>query len=66
MQEVTNEVYLRCMRAAVEVVEGLKLKEVESSIMHFSEQEKRAVLSQKLAKEIFDNLSNVENLKNDN
>ena len=65
MQEITNEVYLRCVRAAVEVVEGLKLKDVESSIMHFSEQEKRAVLSQKLAKEIFDGLSDVENLKND-
>ena len=63
MQEVTNEVYIRCMRIAVEVVEGLELKEVESSIMHFTEQEKRAILSQKLAKEVFDNLTNTENLK---
>lgn len=63
MQEVTNEVYIRCMRIAVEIVEGLELKEVESSIMHFTEQEKRAILSQKLAKEVFDNLTNTENLK---
>lgn len=63
MQEVTNEVYIHCMRIAVEVVEGLKLKEVESSIMHFTEQEKRAILSQKLAKEVFDSLTNTENLK---
>lgn len=63
MQEVTNEVYIRCMRIAVEVVEGLELKDVESSIMHFTEQEKRAILSQKLAKEVFDNLTNTENLK---
>lgn len=62
MQEVTNEVYLKCMRAAVMVVEGLKIKEVESSIMHFTEQEKRAILSQKLAKEIFDSLTNTDNL----
>lgn len=66
MQEITNELYLRCIRAAVGVVEGLELKEVESSIMHFSEQEKRAILSQKLAKEIFDGFSDVEKLKNDN
>lgn len=63
MQEVTNEVYIRCMRIAVEIVEGLELKEVESSIMHFTEQEKRAILSQKLTKEVFDNLTNTENLK---
>lgn len=63
MQEVTNEVYIHCMRIAVEIVEGLELKEVESSIMHFTEQEKRAILSQKLAKEVFDNLTNTENLK---
>lgn len=63
MQEVTNEVYIRCMRIAVEIVEGLELKEVESSIMHFTEQEKRAILSQKLAKEVFDGLANTENLK---
>lgn len=63
MQEVTNEVYIRCMRIAVEVVEALELKEVESSIMHFTEQEKRAILSQKLTKEVFNSLTNTENLK---
>lgn len=61
--EVTNQVYINCMRVAVGVVEGLELKEVESSIMHFTEQEKRAILSQKLAKEVFDSLTNTENLK---
>ena len=63
MQEVTNQVYINCIRVAAEVVEGLELKEVESSIMHFTEQEKRAILSQKLAKEVFDSLTDTENLK---
>ena len=63
MQEITNEVYIQCMRIAAEVVEGLDLKEVESSIMKLTEQEKRAILSQKLAKVVFDSLTDTENLK---
>ena len=63
MQEITNELYLKCIRIAVEIVEGLDIKKVESSIMHFSEKEKRAILSQKLAKQVFDGFTNPDNLK---
>ena len=35
-------------------MEELTLEQVDSSIMHFDEQTKRSVLTQKLAKEMFD------------
>lgn len=54
MIEVTNEIYLNCVRTATSIVEELTMEQVNSSIMHFDEQTKRAVLSQKLAKEMFD------------
>lgn len=54
MIEVTNEIYLNCVRTAASIVEELTMEQVNSSIMHFDEQTKRAVLSQKLAKEMFD------------
>ena len=54
MIEVTNEVYLYCVRTAAGIVEELTLEQVDSSIMHFDEQTKRSILSQKLAKEMFD------------
>lgn len=54
MIEVTNEIYLNCVRTAASIVEELTMEQVDSSIMHFDEQTKRAVLSQKLAKEMFD------------
>lgn len=54
MQEITNELYLNCVRTATEIVSELTLEQVDASINHFSEDDKRAVLSQKLAKEMFD------------
>ena len=54
MIEVTNELYLGFIRTAAEIVEGLTLEQVDSSIKHFDEQTKRSVLAQKLAKEMFD------------
>lgn len=54
MTEVTNELYLNCVRTAAGIVEELTLEQVDSSIMHFDEQTKRSVLAQKLAKEMFD------------
>ena len=57
VQEITNELYLKCIRTATEIVEALELKDVNSSIMHFTEEEKRAVLSQKLAGEMFKNFT---------
>ena len=54
MQEITNEVYLHCVRTAAEIVAGLTLEQVNASINHFDEDTKRAILSQKLAKEMFD------------
>ena len=54
MTEITNEIYLNCVRTAASIVEELTMEQVDSSIMHFDEQTKRAVLSQKLAKEMFD------------
>lgn len=57
MTEVTNEVYLGCVRTATEIVEELTIEQVDSSIMHFDEKTKRAILSQKLAKEMFDTIS---------
>lgn len=54
MTEITNEVYLNCVRTAASIVEELTLEQVDSSIMHFDEQTKRSILSQKLAKEMFD------------
>ena len=54
MIEVTNEIYLNCVRTAASIVEELTMEQVDSSIKHFDEQTKRAVLAQKLAKEMFD------------
>lgn len=54
MEEITNELYLSCVRTATEIVAELTLEQVNSSINHFDEDTKRAVLSQKLAKEMFD------------
>lgn len=54
MIEVTNELYLGFIRTAAEIVEGLTIEQVDSSIKHFDEQTKRSILSQKLAKEMFD------------
>ena len=54
MIDVTNEVYLHCVRTAASIVEELTLEQVDSSIMHFDEQTKRSILAQKLAKEMFD------------
>lgn len=54
MTEVTNELYLSCVRTAAGIVEELTLEQVDSSIKHFDEQTKRSILSQKLAKEMFD------------
>lgn len=54
MIEVTNELYLSCVRTAAGIVEELTLEQVDSSIKHFDEQTKRSVLAQKLAKEMFD------------
>lgn len=54
MIDVTNEVYLHCVRTAAGIVEELTLEQVDSSIMHFDEQTKRSILAQKLAKEMFD------------
>lgn len=54
MTEVTNELYLNCVRTAAGIVEGLTLEQVDSSIKHFDEQTKRSILAQKLAKEMFD------------
>lgn len=61
MVEITNAVYLGCVRTSTEIVEGLTLEQVNSSIMKFSESDKRAILSQKLAKEMFDTLGEVKN-----
>ena len=54
MIDVTNEVYLNCIRTAAGIVEELTLEQVDSSIKHFDEQTKRSILAQKLAKEMFD------------
>ena len=54
MQEITNELYLHCVRTATEIVEELTLEQVDSSIKHFDEKTKRSILAQKLAKEMFD------------
>ena len=54
MEEITNELYLSCVRTAAEIVAGLTLEQVNASINHFDEDTKRAILSQKLAKEMFD------------
>ena len=54
MIDVTNEVYLNCVRTAAGIVEELTLEQVDSSIKHFDEQTKRSILAQKLAKEMFD------------
>lgn len=54
MEEITNELYLSCVRTATEIVADLTLEQVNASINHFDEDTKRAVLSQKLAKEMFD------------
>lgn len=61
MVEITNAVYLGCVRTATEIVEGLTLEQVDSSIMKFNEAEKRAILSQKLAKEMFETLAEGKN-----
>lgn len=53
MIDVTNELYLNCVRTAAGIVEELTLEQVDSSIKHFDEQTKRSVLAQKLAKEMF-------------
>lgn len=58
MREITNEVYLHCVRTAAAIVEGCTLEQVDSSIMHFDEQTKRSILSQKLAKDMFDEMAN--------
>lgn len=52
LKDVTNEVFLAALRTATEIVEELDIKEVDSSIMHFDEETKRFILSQKLAREI--------------
>lgn len=54
MIDVTNEVYLNCVRTAAGIVEELTLEQVDSSIKHFDEQTKRSILAQKLAKEMFE------------
>ncbi len=54
MIEVTNELYLGFMRTAAEIVEGLTIEQVDSSIKHFDEQTKRSILTQKLAKEMME------------
>lgn len=59
MKEITNEVYLNCVRTATEIVSGLSIEQVNSSINHFDEDTKRAILSQKLAKDMFDELGNM-------
>jgi len=54
LTEITNELYLNCVRTAAGIVEELTLEQVDSSIKHFDEQTKRSILAQKLAKEMFD------------
>lgn len=54
MEEITNELYLNCVRTATEIVAELTIEQVNASINHFDEDTKRAILSQKLAKEMFD------------
>ena len=54
MTEITNELYLGFMRTAAEIVEGLTIEQVDSSIKHFDEQTKRSILTQKLAKEMME------------
>jgi hypothetical protein len=54
MEEITNELYLSCVRTATEIVAELTLEQVNASINHFDEDTKRSILSQKLAKEMFD------------
>ena len=57
MEEITNELYLTCIRGAVEVVEIMSMDQVNSAIMKFTDEEKRAILSQKVAKEAFESLT---------
>lgn len=59
MQEITNEVYLHCVRTATAIVEECTLEQVNSSIMKFDEDTKRAILAQKLAKDMFNELGNM-------
>lgn len=61
MKEVTDELYLNAIRTSAEIVEELAIEQVNSSIMKFDEVTKRAILSQKLAKEMMDTIA--ENVK---
>ena len=63
MQEITNEVYLQCVRTATAIVEECSLDQVNSSIMKFDESTKRSILSQKLAKEIFDGFTDAKTVE---
>lgn len=58
MQEVTNELYLHCIRIATEMVEELSIDQVDSLIKAFDEDTKRSILSQKVAKETFERICN--------
>lgn len=59
MTEVTNELYLNCVRTAAAIVGECTLEQVNSSIMKFDEETKRVILTQKLAKDMFDDFGNM-------
>ena len=60
MEEITNQVYLNCVRTTVEIVSACTDEQVTSSIVNHVKKmtmdDQRALLSQMMAKEMFNTM----------
>lgn len=54
MEEVTNQVYLNCVRTAVEIVENMPEELLVAEFKHMPIDTQRAICSQYLAKQMYD------------
>lgn len=54
MEEVTNQVYLQCVRTAVEIVENMPEELLVAEFKHMPIDTQRAICSQYLAKSMYE------------
>lgn len=54
MQEITNQVYLNCVRTAVEITEKMTEELLDAEFKHMDIETKRSICSQYLAKQMYD------------
>ena len=59
MVEITNEVYLRCTRTAVELTEKMSPELLIAEFKHMPIETQRAICAQYLAHQLFDELGNI-------